>query len=244
MAQLVNAMVGGSALFECFLPNRPSLPDTLVYWQTAQNGGLAVHFYDSGKEDLRYQHRLYQNRTALDFSQLSAGNFSMELRNLTKEDNNTSFYCLFSMSRHKPKLVSHTTLLVQEPLVPTKPPEPSSFPDWAVWLLVALGTLVVLVFVASVIIYKVQRWRKTSKVQITNGTANGTTDGTANGTSNGAANGTANGAANGTASGAANGTANDMEEDGGDVMLIVNKVVVDKVLEEQADPLLGNGHVG
>lgn len=78
-----------------------------------------LHFYNNGKEEHYHTDIKYKNRTALDLSQLPLGNFSLELKNVTKEDNQTTIRCLYSREQKMPKENNRITLLVLN-----KPREP------------------------------------------------------------------------------------------------------------------------
>ncbi|XP_062391073.1 uncharacterized protein LOC134078923 [Sardina pilchardus] len=116
MASQINTTVGQSVLLPCFIS---PLKDTRVYWQTAEDskGNVSVlHFINMGVGELQHQAPQYQNRTSVDLSQAAAGNLSLELRNVTEADNQTTFCCLYSIATQVPMEVSNVTLMVlQEP---------------------------------------------------------------------------------------------------------------------------------
>ncbi|XP_062391071.1 uncharacterized protein LOC134078921 [Sardina pilchardus] len=112
MASQINTIVGQSVLLPCFIP---PLKDTRVYWQTPEDSKgnvLVLHFINMGVEDLERQAPQYQNRTALDLSQVAAGNLSLELRNVTEMDNQTTIYCLWSRPNQDATESSRITLTV------------------------------------------------------------------------------------------------------------------------------------
>ena len=104
--------VGLPVLLPCLLPHPPPSPSQLrVYWQIAQTDQV-VHFFNKGKEEFTHQSPSYINRTRLFSSQLQAGNFSLELLNVSERDNNTTFQCVVSDNKgtHWP---SNVTILVK-----------------------------------------------------------------------------------------------------------------------------------
>lgn len=123
MASLINTTVGLSVLLPCMIPPPPpSLENTRIYWQTVdRDKPLMLHCYDYGKEVHNFTDKKYKNRTALDFSELPSGNFSLELKNVTEEDNQTAIHCLYFRGLHvqRPQEVSRIILLVLD-----KPDEP------------------------------------------------------------------------------------------------------------------------
>ncbi|XP_063070813.1 ICOS ligand-like [Engraulis encrasicolus] len=181
---LVNATLGTCVLLQCILPHHPTLPNTRVYWQTKPSDGKAVHLYFDGKEDLDHQDPLYRNRTALDLSQLAAGNFSLRLCHLTEQDNNTSFYCLHATTANRsPTKISQVTLQLQEPK-DSEPPWP-----WWTWVILVLA-IFLFVLLALGIFYLVRRWRRSGTGHIGHidndpGAANGIPTGVANELANG-----------------------------------------------------------
>ena len=109
---LLQVAVGLPVLLPCLLPHPPPSPSQLrVYWQIAQTDQV-VHFFNKGKEEFTHQSPSYINRTRLFSSQLQAGNFSLELRNVSERDNNTTFQCVVSDNKgtHWP---SNVTILVK-----------------------------------------------------------------------------------------------------------------------------------
>ncbi|KAG5283813.1 hypothetical protein AALO_G00046440 [Alosa alosa] len=236
MASQINATVGQSVLLPCFIPP-PAVPlkDTRVYWQTVEvsvdDNPLLLHFINKGVEEPQHQALQYQNRTALDLSQVAKGNLSLELKNVTEADNQTTICCLYSTTKEPtPTELSCITLMVLP--ITDAAPDPQSFPGWATGLLIGALLLVVLLACGAVIFYKVHQ-RRTGQWDSTdaganqdeeagelenltaNGTANSTENGTANSMENSTENSTANGTANSTANSmensTANGTANSME---------------------------------
>ncbi|XP_041930303.1 uncharacterized protein LOC121694272 isoform X3 [Alosa sapidissima] len=216
MASQINATVGQSVLLPCFIPPPPPhLGVTRVYWQTvedsrdSEDNTLVVHFINMGVEELQDQALQYQNRTAMDLSQVAAGNLSLELRYVTEADNQTTICCLHSITKLSPNEVSRITLMVLPK--PDAAPDPQSFPGWATGLLI--GALL-LVLACGVIFYKVHQ-RRTGQRDSTDAGANQDEEAgelqnlTANCTANSMTNGTAKGTVNGTANDTANGTAND-----------------------------------
>ncbi|XP_076120567.1 uncharacterized protein LOC143100886 isoform X5 [Alosa pseudoharengus] len=161
MASQINATVGQSVLLPCFIPPPPPhLGVTRVYWQTdkdsrdSEDNSLVVHFINMGVEELQDQALQYQNRTALDLSQVAKGNLSLELRNVTKADNQTTICCLHSITKLSPNEVSRITLMVLPK--PDAAPDPQSLPGWATGLLI--GALL-LVLACGVIFYKIHQRR-------------------------------------------------------------------------------------
>ncbi|KAG5273878.1 hypothetical protein AALO_G00156660 [Alosa alosa] len=105
--------VGQRALLPCLLPlPRPSLGNIRVYWQTDKTD-LVVHVFNKGQEEFGHQSSNYCNRTQLNTSQLQFGNFSLELCNVSEQDNLTTFQCIaFYDGSGRPKYQNTTTLLV------------------------------------------------------------------------------------------------------------------------------------
>ena len=127
---------GDGVVLPCLLPRPfPPLNEMTGYWLTKdthqeeekkENGVIfssgeeklveereqLVHFFDKGKEEFTHQSPSYINRTRLFSSQLHAGNFSLELRNVSERDNNTTFQCVVSDNKgtHWP---SNVTILVK-----------------------------------------------------------------------------------------------------------------------------------
>ncbi|XP_076118844.1 uncharacterized protein LOC143099808 isoform X2 [Alosa pseudoharengus] len=176
MASQINATVGQSVLLPCFIPPpAPPLEDTRVYWQTDKDGrdsednSLVVHFINMGVEELQDQALQYQNRTALDLSQVAKGNLSLELRNVTEADNQTTICCLYSTTTPVPTEVSSITLMVLPE--PDAAPDLQSFPGWDTKLLI--GALLLLLACGAMTLYLVLQ-RRTGHVTITeaNGKAN------------------------------------------------------------------------
>ncbi|XP_041966529.1 ICOS ligand-like isoform X2 [Alosa sapidissima] len=91
---LQQVTVGQRALLPCLLPlPRPSLGNIRVYWQTDKTD-LVVHVFNKGQEEFGHQSSTYHNRTQLFTSQLQFGNFSLELCNVSEQDNLTTFQCI------------------------------------------------------------------------------------------------------------------------------------------------------
>ncbi|XP_028681715.1 CD276 antigen-like [Erpetoichthys calabaricus] len=75
--------VGTDALLPCSYPDTP-VSNAKIYWQTAS--GKPVHYFIEGKDNLNKQEPEYNGRTRLFPSELQKGNFSLELKHLTKSD--------------------------------------------------------------------------------------------------------------------------------------------------------------
>ncbi|XP_031434316.1 uncharacterized protein LOC116222987 [Clupea harengus] len=168
---------GDSVVLPCLLP-RPFLPlnEMTGYWATKdthqeeekkekkENGVIfssgeeklveereqLVHFFDKGKEEFTHQSPSYINRTRLFSSQLQAGNFSLELRNVSERDNNTTFQFVVS---HNNRLCNVTVLVKMRE---DDDVDQSAAPLANSWMwyigIAAFGLLVLLVLVA--VVYK------------------------------------------------------------------------------------------
>ncbi|XP_028848155.1 myelin-oligodendrocyte glycoprotein-like isoform X2 [Denticeps clupeoides] len=138
---------GQPAVLPCHLPApQPRLEATLVYWQTSED--KVVHMFNRGREEYEHQHHSYVNRTTLFPEELPTGNFSLQINPVKVSDNFTTFRCLCG-SIHDIREVNRTTLLVEEPVVPTSPPNSS-----AALPAVAVAVLIVLAVVCFLIVRK------------------------------------------------------------------------------------------
>lgn len=163
-ASQINVTMGQSVLLHCAVDPPPPPQNTRVYWQTEEVNGkvLVVHFVNMGKEEDIYQDSLYKHRTALDLSQLSAGNYSLVLKNVTKKDNQTTFLCFYSSNKLLPIKVSRVTLTVLDR--PAKPvwdnksdkPDKSDSVPLTFWATGPILGLLLLVACVAVSIYKVR----------------------------------------------------------------------------------------
>ncbi|MBN3289474.1 HHLA2 protein, partial [Polypterus senegalus] len=81
--ETVVSEVGTDALLPCSYPDTP-VSKAKIYWQTSS--GKIVHYFIEGKDILNTQEPEYNGRTQLFHSELQKGNFSLEIKRLTKSD--------------------------------------------------------------------------------------------------------------------------------------------------------------
>ncbi|XP_056244575.1 CD276 antigen homolog [Seriola aureovittata] len=111
-----NGTIGFSWLWQCQCTfSKPFQPEeSLIYWQS--KALIVAHVYAKGKEEFKYQHQLFKNRTKIFPDQLSSGNFSLVIESLMLKDDKTAFEVIFiNSTSDQPEKLCQVTLHVSAP---------------------------------------------------------------------------------------------------------------------------------
>lgn len=83
---------------------------TYIYWQgmDGSSNPTVAHVYVKGEEEFLYQSSSFQNRTAIFFSQLEDGNFSLLIKNLMLDHDRTFIEVAFISDDSKENICQKT----------------------------------------------------------------------------------------------------------------------------------------
>lgn len=96
------AVVGQDVILPCHLQNQADVTGETVEW-TYNN--TEVHVYRHMKDDADSQDKKYKNRTSLFHNEMTKGNISLKLTNVTEKDAG-NYTC------YVPKLVKKVTIVI------------------------------------------------------------------------------------------------------------------------------------
>ncbi|XP_025759605.1 CD276 antigen homolog isoform X1 [Oreochromis niloticus] len=120
--QTVNGSIGETLLWPCMhkLTKKFVREQTYIYWQgmDGSSNPTVAHVYVKGEEEFLYQSSSFQNRTAIFFSQLEDGNFSLLIKNLMLDHDRTFIEVAFISDDSKENICQktlHVAAVFQEP---------------------------------------------------------------------------------------------------------------------------------
>lgn len=110
--QTVNGSIGETLLWPCMhkLTKKFVREQTYIYWQgmDGSSNPTVAHVYVKGEEEFLYQSSSFQNRTAIFFSQLEDGNFSLLIKNLMLDHDRTFIEVVFISDDSKENICQKT----------------------------------------------------------------------------------------------------------------------------------------